>query len=270
MTGHGIYKYFNGDVYEGKFQDGWRNGFGKMTYANGELYEGEWKKGKRDGEGKLFYKNGDKFVGKWHKDKRDGEGRLFDANGNLIEEGEYEDDAAPFDITNTTKLDKVYETYTTKLDNVINSENSTKFQAKIKEFYDKLPDQSSYSKLSTYASYALYLIPILSMISYLIFAGDEDTCKFGANDKNTYLFCNSLKIVATMLKGQSSALFTTLDTTVELFNSFFGTWANFYAGMFAVGISGLFIMVLYGSWVFINSSQEERKSLTSRHTRKKK
>jgi len=108
------------------------------------------------------------------------------------------------------------------------------------------------------------------MMNYFIFAGDEDTCKFGATEKNNYLFCNALKIVATMLKGQSDMLFATLNVSLESFNTFFGTWAGFYAGMFAVGISGLFIMALYGSWVFINSSQEERKSLTSRHTRKKK
>ena len=32
----------NGDVYEGEFYDGKREGLGKIIYANGEVYEGEW------------------------------------------------------------------------------------------------------------------------------------------------------------------------------------------------------------------------------------
>ena len=48
----GVYKYENGDRYEGSFSDNLPNGKGTMTYANGNLYEGNWTGGKKHGMGK--------------------------------------------------------------------------------------------------------------------------------------------------------------------------------------------------------------------------
>lgn len=44
------------DKYEGKFKFGLPNGYGKYTWSNGEIYEGSWNNGKKEGDGKLFYK----------------------------------------------------------------------------------------------------------------------------------------------------------------------------------------------------------------------
>jgi len=54
---NGIMKYANGDVYEGEWKNGKKEGQGVMTYANGNVYDGHWKNGKKEGEG-IFYKQG--------------------------------------------------------------------------------------------------------------------------------------------------------------------------------------------------------------------
>lgn len=38
--------------------DNKRHGFGVRTYGNGDIYEGMWKEGKRDGRGRMAYKSG--------------------------------------------------------------------------------------------------------------------------------------------------------------------------------------------------------------------
>ena len=38
-------------------------GIKKKTYHNGDIYEGQFVNGKREGKGKYFYKNGDKYEG---------------------------------------------------------------------------------------------------------------------------------------------------------------------------------------------------------------
>ncbi len=43
--GVGIATYANGDVYEGMFQNGRRQGEGTMRYATGETESGEWRDG---------------------------------------------------------------------------------------------------------------------------------------------------------------------------------------------------------------------------------
>ena len=44
--------YGNGDVYEGNWKDGKKNGKGKYTYTDGTVYEGDWKDGSKNGKGK--------------------------------------------------------------------------------------------------------------------------------------------------------------------------------------------------------------------------
>ena len=41
----------NGDVYEGQFVDGLKEGFGVYIWASGSKYEGNWKAGKKHGQG---------------------------------------------------------------------------------------------------------------------------------------------------------------------------------------------------------------------------
>ena len=57
--GHGVYKYNNGDRYEGQFEyDCGRHGQGTMYYANGEKYEGGWLNDEKHGEGVLTTPDG--------------------------------------------------------------------------------------------------------------------------------------------------------------------------------------------------------------------
>lgn len=75
VQGLGTFYWPNGDVYEGEWRDGKRNGcvtpqthvssrvadsfvggrWGTLTYVSGERYEGEWKDDERCGFGKYFY-----------------------------------------------------------------------------------------------------------------------------------------------------------------------------------------------------------------------
>jgi hypothetical protein len=41
-----------------------------MNYQNGDIYEGEWKNGLKDGSGIYKYYNGDKYSGCWNEDKK--------------------------------------------------------------------------------------------------------------------------------------------------------------------------------------------------------
>jgi hypothetical protein len=50
-----------GNIYEGAWVNGKKNGFGKQKFKSGSLYEGLWKDGKRNGLGKLTVHNGDTY-----------------------------------------------------------------------------------------------------------------------------------------------------------------------------------------------------------------
>ena len=80
QSGEGIYKYENGDRYEGSFSDEQPNGEGEMTYANGDVYNGKWTRGKRHGEGEFTWANGDKYLGNWIGGEKHGEGKFTWAN----------------------------------------------------------------------------------------------------------------------------------------------------------------------------------------------
>lgn len=45
--------YVNGDIYEGNWVNGEKNGKGTAYFKNGDIYEGEWVKGLPDGFGIL-------------------------------------------------------------------------------------------------------------------------------------------------------------------------------------------------------------------------
>ncbi len=82
--GYGIYKFNNGEKYEGEYKNGIKNGKGKYTFSNGDIYEGEYKNGLRDGEGDYIYKNGDKFTGLWKKGTANGYGEMYYINGDYF------------------------------------------------------------------------------------------------------------------------------------------------------------------------------------------
>ena len=59
MHGRGRYLWKDGSLYEGNYENGKKEGFGKFTFARSEnLYEGFWKDGKQNGLGVLTTKVG--------------------------------------------------------------------------------------------------------------------------------------------------------------------------------------------------------------------
>jgi hypothetical protein len=233
INGRGVYTYFNGNVYNGLFENGLPMGYGKMTYLNGDVYEGDWKKGQRYGAGKMFYKNGEYFVGHWKKDKREGEGKLVDASGNVVIEGEYEDDKAPFDVSNIktklSKVDSIIGKAGQTLDSVINSDNMKMFREKLKQVTDTLPDATTFGK------YTVAISSIFSFIMYLLMS--NESCEITAVDGNSashYFFCSLLRGVYKLLSinlgllgtGISANLYNllvTLNTSLSLSNPFINT-----------------------------------------------
>ncbi len=45
-----------------------------FKWANGDKYDGQWDRGLMDGQGTMIQANGDKYVGKWREGKRWGSG----------------------------------------------------------------------------------------------------------------------------------------------------------------------------------------------------
>lgn len=83
--GYGTFCYNSGDVYTGHFENGKRNGEGKMVYAGGDVYEGLWVDGKReDSNGILRQADGDVFEGKFENGSYT-EGKWTYASGNTFD-----------------------------------------------------------------------------------------------------------------------------------------------------------------------------------------
>lgn len=80
----------DGDLFEGYFINGKKNGRGKYTWANGDVYDGMWKDGKRCGRGRISWSNGASFDGEWHDGKKHGRGTYTWADGTYYE-GEFAD-----------------------------------------------------------------------------------------------------------------------------------------------------------------------------------
>ena len=89
--GKGIYYYYNGNKYEGDWENDEIKGKGIYYYKNGDRYEGECKDDKAEGKGIFYYNNGDKFEGYWKNNKKDGKGIMYYNNGKK-EEGYWKDD----------------------------------------------------------------------------------------------------------------------------------------------------------------------------------
>lgn len=71
--GRGIQKWPEGPTYLGEFVNDHPCGRGKLIFKGGEQYEGDWEDGKANGFGK--YKNKEvKYEGKWKDDKQEGIG----------------------------------------------------------------------------------------------------------------------------------------------------------------------------------------------------
>jgi 1-phosphatidylinositol-4-phosphate 5-kinase len=63
-----------------------RFGMGQCRYAAGDVYEGPWVSGRREGaNGRQVYASGDEYVGEWQAGRREGRGTHRFANGDVYE-----------------------------------------------------------------------------------------------------------------------------------------------------------------------------------------
>eukprot|EP00984_Skeletonema_dohrnii_P023108 scaffold12201_cov75-Skeletonema_dohrnii-CCMP3373.AAC.1 len=81
VNGKGIYKWANGDIFDGQMVDGMMHGEGKMTYKDGSEYSGGWFKAKRHGKGTFKGKEGDVYSGQFKDGVAHGKGIYKWANG---------------------------------------------------------------------------------------------------------------------------------------------------------------------------------------------
>ncbi len=79
--------------YDGQWAQGAKARVGTATYASGHKYQGSWKNGKFSDLGTMFYPNGDIFTGMWSEGKKSGQGTyIFKASGTKVA-GEWKDNA---------------------------------------------------------------------------------------------------------------------------------------------------------------------------------
>jgi len=71
MNGFGKYTYSNGQIYEGNYVNGVKEGLGKLFYPNKKIYKGYFKNGKPYGEGTIIVDGKETNIiykdGKFHK-----------------------------------------------------------------------------------------------------------------------------------------------------------------------------------------------------------
>ncbi|KAK1260978.1 Phosphatidylinositol 4-phosphate 5-kinase 9 [Acorus gramineus] len=107
QEGHGRYVWADNCIYQGEWQRGMRNGYGKIYWPSGAVYEGEFSGGYMQGSGtytrpdKMIYKgrwrlnlkhglgcqiypNGDVFEGSWIQGVIDGPGKYVWSNNNVF------------------------------------------------------------------------------------------------------------------------------------------------------------------------------------------
>ena len=75
--GYGKLIYRNGDTYTGYFAEGKRNGHGILNWVDGQKYEGNWVRGKMYGQGRMEYANGDWCAGFFKEEGLDGDGKYY-------------------------------------------------------------------------------------------------------------------------------------------------------------------------------------------------
>ena len=82
--GYGVFKFKNGDIYEGYYKNNEKDGKGILKYHDGDIYDGYFKNGKREGKGIYTFNNGDKYEGKYKNDNREEEGTYHFKSGKKV------------------------------------------------------------------------------------------------------------------------------------------------------------------------------------------
>ena len=81
-NGKGVCLFADGLIYEGSWAGGVEAGFGQLMTAERRLvYSGEWLDGSIHGHGTYTFANGDKYMGDWKEGQRHGRGEYLWANG---------------------------------------------------------------------------------------------------------------------------------------------------------------------------------------------
>lgn len=78
-NGFGTWKWDNGTIYQGEFQNKARGGYGYYLFENGDIYVGEWQNNKRHGYGVYYFSNHSaykRYSGEWKANQRSGMGIL--------------------------------------------------------------------------------------------------------------------------------------------------------------------------------------------------
>jgi hypothetical protein len=69
-NGKGRFLFKNGDVYDGEFADDAMKGHGTRRYVNGDVYKGQWVNAQRHGFGEMTFVNGaPRYAGQWRHDE---------------------------------------------------------------------------------------------------------------------------------------------------------------------------------------------------------
>lgn len=85
-SGQGVVEWRNGDRFEGRLENGLRQGKGRFTsQANGFRYEGEMKDDEFHGQGTYTSENGTRYEGNWKNGVKDGQGKLTFPDGDFWE-----------------------------------------------------------------------------------------------------------------------------------------------------------------------------------------
>ena len=74
MCGHGVFVDCKGNRYQGNFKDDHMDGFGHYTYVNGDSYKGDFKRGQFHGKGLYEWASGNSYDGPFINGVMGGEG----------------------------------------------------------------------------------------------------------------------------------------------------------------------------------------------------
>lgn len=83
--GFGSLKYEDGEEYKGYFLNDMKEGYGTYTYKDKGVYSGNWKTDKINGKGKYTFSNKEFYKGEWLNNKMNGYGIYQFSNGDKYE-----------------------------------------------------------------------------------------------------------------------------------------------------------------------------------------
>ena len=94
------FKVFKGQnsIYEGWFENGLCNGYGRAISSKGEVYQGFFQEDTMHGEGFFYWPDGRIYEGNWESNKKNGKGKYFWPNGQIYDGMFKEDNCSGFGI----------------------------------------------------------------------------------------------------------------------------------------------------------------------------